>query len=196
MTDDTPQLTTEEQARLEPFLRSARDYLRRATGTELDGSETSLAFVDHYLQSQRPPEEQPMAPAVLGLLASALGVYFGEVCRTTLAGGGRWDLVGDDPRTYRLTLLGSGATISPAGMVVAALHGDDVEDWDATVRAPAKWKNMLERVLAESAPVEVEYFFSLTGRLESLQRVAELVADFERLTQPPEVEAPDPDAVN
>lgn len=182
-------------SRLEPFLRSARDYLRRAMGAELDGSETSLAFVDHYLLSQRPPADAPIASPVLNLLASALGVYFGEVCRAHLPGGGQWQMIGDDPRTYRLQLEASGVAFSPVAMVVTALFGDEVEGWDATVRPPDKWRTMLERVLAESAPVDQDYYYSLTGRFESLGRIGDLIADFERLTQPPapaEADSDDP----
>lgn len=180
------------EARLEPFLRSARDYVKRAIGAELDDTPTSLAFVDHYLAMQRPTEDQPLNPAVVGLLASALGVYFGELCRHHLPGGGEWLMVGDDARTYRLTLTASGVSFMPAALAVAALYNDEVEGWDATVRPPEKWKNMLERVLTESAPIEHDYFFSLTGRFESLERLTELIADFERMTQPggsPEADA-------
>lgn len=182
--------STASQERLDPFLRSARDYVRRAMGAELDDTPTSLAFVDHYLAMQRPTDDQPLNPAVVGLLASALGVYFGELCRKHLPGGGEWQMVGDDARTYRLTLTASGVSFLPAALAVAALYNDEVDGWDATVRPPEKWKNMLERVLTESAPIEHDYFFSLTGRFESLERLTELVADFERMTQPGG--APDP----
>ena len=180
-TPDVPELP---DSRLVPFLRSARDYLRRAMDLEIDESETSLAFVDHYLAGQRPTDDHALAPQIVGLLASALGVYFGEVCRRNLPDGASWEILGEDPRTFRIILTASGVSFCPAAMVATALYGDEVEGWDAALRPPEKWKNMLDRVLSSSAPVETAYFYSLTGRFESLQRISELVADFERMTQP------------
>ena len=40
-------MTTPDQ--VHPFLEAAHRFVQRALGVELDGSDTSLAFVDHYI---------------------------------------------------------------------------------------------------------------------------------------------------
>ena len=57
--------------------RAASDYVLRATSCALDGSEESLAYVDHYLERLR--QDPPRRPEALRLVAFALGTYLGDL---------------------------------------------------------------------------------------------------------------------
>jgi hypothetical protein len=160
---------------LEPFLRSARDYVRRAVGMELDGSETSLAFLDHYLEKVW--QDDPMKRDVLDLAAASLGAYFGEVLRKKF--GGRWTL-GADPAAWVLELGVGALRLHPVGMAAAALIRDEVEGHDASFHTKAEWMGPLGEALASSPPVDKGYYYSFTGRMETLEHAAEVIAELER----------------
>jgi hypothetical protein len=160
---------------LAPFLRSARDYVQRAIGVELDGSETSLAFLDHYVEKVR--EKGEMKPEVLKLVAASLGAYFGEVLRAKL--GGRWILDGD-PSDWRLELEVGPLTVHPIGVAAAALLGDDAEGYDASFHTRPEWMGPLQEALAAAPPVDEAYYYSFTGRLETIEHAGELLAEILR----------------
>ena len=61
--------------------RAAVNYVERATGCKLDGSEESLAFVDHYLDEVR--KGTPPKPEVLRLIAAALGAEGADIVFTS-----------------------------------------------------------------------------------------------------------------
>ena len=93
-TGDTPHATeapgtTAPPAEVASFIEAASRYVARAIGAELDGSETSLAFVDHYIEATA-PAGAPLADEVLALVAPALGCYFGQLVLDRY--GGRWAL--------------------------------------------------------------------------------------------------------
>jgi hypothetical protein len=165
-------------AELEPYVRAAADYVRRAVGLELDGSETSLAFLDHYAEQVRASE--PMAPDVLALAAASLGAYFGEVVRGRL--GGRWQLSAV-PAEWTLTLDAGPLTLHPVGMAAAALVGDEVAGYDASFHTSPERAAPLEEALAAAPPVDEAYYYSFTGRLETLVHAAELLAELEHLAK-------------
>lgn len=106
-----------------------RDAVQRSLHFALDGSITSLAIVDHYLEQARSETRAP----ILALLAAGAGAYFGELVKRHL--GGLW--IGDpaDPRTLRLLLTSEFAYLSPADVAFAAIVGEEPDPDDP--RAPA-----------------------------------------------------------
>src|SRR5438552_12523975 len=84
-------------ARIAEYALAAGDYVRQSLGVELDGSVESLAYVDHYLSKIGRVSDE-----VLGLVAAAVGAYFGEVAIGRL--GGDWRTDGDDPAGWLVTL--------------------------------------------------------------------------------------------
>jgi hypothetical protein len=162
--------------KLQPFYRAACDYVRRASGLELDGTETSLAYLDYYVKKSQ--EDGAIGEDVIALLAPALGVYFGEVARERL--GGRWQLPEDDPSTWFIEVESVALTFYPVGMAAEALALEEVEGYDASFQTRPEWMEPLGEALAAAPPVEEDYYYSFTGRVETMEKVAEILTEFER----------------
>ena len=161
---------------IETFVAAARDYVRRVLGVELDGSDTSLAFVDHYLEETR--KGGPIKDEVLELVAPAVGSYFGEVAIEHF--GGYWVAEGDDPATWRVELDPVELRFYPIGMAAEALRQDEVEGYDASFTTKPMWMELLGDALARVPPVEEDYYYSLTGRLETIEHAVSIIAELER----------------
>src|SRR5262245_3623413 len=102
---------------IDVFVEAARSYVVRAIGVDLDGSEESLAFVDHYLEKAR---ETKMDDEVLALVAPAFGAYLGQVAIGKF--GGRWVLESEDPSEWRVELQPAPLRFFPVGMAAEALR--------------------------------------------------------------------------
>ncbi|HRI51931.1 MAG TPA: hypothetical protein PLW65_17265 [Pseudomonadota bacterium] len=216
---------TPAEGKIAELRMAAADYVQRAIGCELDDSEESLAFVDHYLDSIR--HEGELRDEVVQLVAVAMGVYLGEVTRTKF--GGRWvalppapvavavsqpdkaahpDPIGetpildsiDDPVGWRLQLAAVPLLMDPIGMAQRALKHPSPDaarevDSDATPGAlgdpPADGEDPvgfattpeltppLRAALGRLPPVSYDYYYSLTGRFETLSYVVELIAELQ-----------------
>lgn len=169
-----------------------REQIERALKVRLDGSSTSLAFVDHYLALARDEDREP----IVSLLAAGAGAYFGELVRREL--GGTWVGDGQDPRRLRLLVEPQFIHFSPVDQAYEAIagHGLDADDprvapgpafdsgfglepphhlqeGDDEGGGDAQW---LSERLAELPPVPEDEFHSLTCRFETLQLMLELLA--------------------
>jgi hypothetical protein len=164
---------------VQPFYDAARNYVKRAVGVELDDSEESLAYVDHYVSGTARAET--LKPEVLGLVAPALGAYFGQVAIARF--GGKWVIEGDDPAAWRVELLPAPLTFHPVGMAAEALRGEEVEGYDASFTTRADLTGPLLEALEASPPVDEAYYYSLTGRLETLAHALDILVELERRTR-------------
>jgi hypothetical protein len=169
-----------------------REQVRRAIDCELDWSETSLAFVDHYLTLARDETRE----AILTLLAGGAGAYFGEVVRREI--GATWIGDGRDPRRLRLLLSPQLIHFAPVDLAFEAIRrgeeaGGETGVLDTAFRlddkAPppeegpdgqprqrqddASW---VDARLSELPPVASDLYYSLTGRFETLKLILELLA--------------------
>lgn len=165
------------------------EQVERALEVRLDGSITSLAFVDHYLSLARQEDREP----IVSLLAAGAGAYFGELVRREL--GGTWVGDGEDPRRLRLLIEPQFVYFSPVDQAYEAIAGEGLTGDDGRL-APgpafdsafglepprvdddpgggdAHW---LSERLAELPPVPEDEFHSLTCRFETLQLMLELLA--------------------
>ncbi|HZS35637.1 MAG TPA: hypothetical protein VFF06_02360, partial [Polyangia bacterium] len=100
-------MTAAAPAEITAFVDALRSYVARALGggVALDGSPTSLAFVDHYVEQtigQSVKTDKPVADEVLALVAPALGAYLGEVAIARF--GGRWVIESANPAEWRVEL--------------------------------------------------------------------------------------------
>jgi hypothetical protein len=139
------------------------EYVRRATGLTLDYKPETLPILDHYLKAV-PPDQQETA----ALVVSTAGAYFGEVLRQAL--GGEWDTRSEP---WRL-VLDVGVRVRPSVMVAAAVAGEDVDEED-DYEIPAAERQAVGEVLEEREVPEDEYY-SLSGRLETMQLISEVIA--------------------
>jgi hypothetical protein len=163
------------------YVRAAVDFVRRAVGMVLDGSDESLAVLDHYV-AQVPRDK----PAIVTLVAPAVGAYFGEVVRRRW--GGEWRLVGE-PAEWRLSLEGGALSFAPVGMAATAVCRAEVEGYDADVALDPARREAVEAAMELCAPVTEEYFYSLTGRFETIQHMLDLLAGLRAHALPAEPDA-------
>lgn len=160
---------------IEGFIAAAQRFVQRTVGVELDGSETSLAYVDHYIE--KTARHDTLKPEVLELVAPALGAYFGQVVLERL--GGRWVLEGDDPSRWRIELAPAPLHFFPVGMAAEALRGGEVEGYDGSFVPRADLLAPLSEALAAAPPVDEAYYYSLTGRLEILTQALDLLVELQ-----------------
>ncbi len=161
MTDDMP-----PPGEVFELAERAVEYVRKALGQVLDYTPDTLPLLDHYLRGI-PADRGEIAR----LVAATAGAYFGEVARKAIggrweqgAGGGDWQLV-----------LGAGVTLSPSAIAVEAIARAPVEGVDASFDVPDGDREAVEDALRDREVPEDEYY-SLSGRLETLVSVAELLA--------------------
>lgn len=153
--------------RLRDYAAQTVEYVRRAVGAPLEFDSDTLPLLDHYLRSV--PMDQP---ATVRLVVSTAAAYFGEVVIRRL--GGRWDTDGDDELAWRV-VLPTGLSFAPAGLVGAALARADVADLDAALEAPLRLRPYVQQALARMSPVTDDEYFSLCGRLDTLEHVHEVL---------------------
>jgi hypothetical protein len=172
--------------RLSALQRAAGEYVRRAIGCEIDSSEESLAFVDHYLGTVRQGGE--VRDEALALIAAAVGVHLGEVAIAKYGGAWRGPLPdeggdADDPATWRVELAAAPLSFDPVGMTAEALRRGEVEGYDGALRARPDLSGALEGALVRAAPVSDEYYYSLTGRFEAIGYVVDVLGEVLRLKE-------------
>jgi len=148
----------------------AIEYVQRALGMLLDYAPETLPILDHYLDQV--PRDQPETVA---LVAAAAGAYFGEVARRAFEGD--WEGPGlgrgDPPSAWRVRLTG-GVSFSPVGFAACAVASGEVEGVDGSFDVPPADRQTVEAALADREVPEDEYY-SLSGRLEALETVVEIV---------------------
>jgi hypothetical protein len=161
---------------VQPFYDAACNYVERALKVKLDRSEESLAYVDHYVTETARAEA--LKPDVLALVAPALGAYLGEVAIARF--GGKWVTDGDDPAAWRVELEPAPLWFHPVGMAAEALRGDEVEGYDASFATREELMGPLLEALESSPPVDEKYYYSLTGRFETLTHALDVLIEIER----------------
>jgi hypothetical protein len=148
----------------------AVEYVNKAVGVLLDYQPETLPLLDHYLHQV--PRDQP---ATVELIAAAAGAYFGEVARRAL--GGEWEGAGRPevpPLDWRVR-LSHGVSFSPVAFATVSIAGAELEGYDDSFDVPGVDRAAVEEALAEMEVPEDEYY-SLSGRLETLETVVELLA--------------------
>jgi hypothetical protein len=153
-------------ARVREYADQAVAYVRRALGVALEYDSDTLPLLDHYLRTV--PVDQV---ATVQLVIATSGAYFGEVVRRRL--GGRWDVSGEES-DWRV-VLPTGLNFSPAGFVASAIAQADIDDIDSEIDAPARMRPYVQQTLARMGEVSVEDYYSLCGRLDTLEHVHEVL---------------------
>jgi hypothetical protein len=159
--DQAPPPSVQEHA------EQAVRYVQRAVGIAMEYDSDTLPILDHYLRSV-PARNQQM----VHLVVATAGAYFGEVVRRLL--GGQWDLSAGDPVAWRM-VLPTGLSFSPAGVVAEAIAQDDSELYPPAFDAPLRLRPHLEQALARMGEVTVETFYSLCGRLDTLEHLEDVL---------------------
>lgn len=152
--------------KVQEFANQTVAYVQRALGLTLEYDSDTLPILDHYLREV--PRDRPETLELVVLTSAA---YFGEVVRRRL--GGRWEL-GDEPRSWQL-VLPSGIRFTPAGLTAAAIAMSEVAEVDTALDAPARMRPHLHEALQRMGQVTAEEFYSLCGRLDTLEHLHEVL---------------------
>ena len=142
-------------------------------------------MLDHYL-STVPSDKRE----ILDLVAPMAGAYFGEVARRRLAA--RWSTPGLDPTSWTIELPEVPLSFSPVGMAAEAVTVGEVDGYDSAVRTGSMEEavaEMLERV----PPLPEDQFYSLTGRLEALEQIADFMHELVRQNREDDEEEAEPE---
>src|SRR5262249_29655863 len=97
--------------------------------------------------------------------------------------GARWQgSPADEPRTWRLVFEAVPLSISPVGMAAEALWQDEVGEYDGPLEVPVRLRPALSSALNAMGKVDEGYYHSLTGRLETIQHVLDVLVAMRRQT--------------
>ena len=153
-------------ARVREYAEQAVAYVRRAVGVALEYDSDTLPLLDHYLR-----QVMGTQPETLQLVIATAGAYFGEVVRRRL--GGRWETAGEEAE-WRM-VLPTGLNFSPLGFVAAAIAQGDVAEFDSELDTPARMRPYVEQALARMGELPVDDYYSLCGRLDTLEHLHEVL---------------------
>lgn len=151
---------------MQEYADQAVAYVRRALNMTLEFDSDTLPILDHYLRSV--PQDQGAATELIIVTA---GAYFGEVVRRHL--GGRWELA-EEPKTWRV-VLPAGLSFAPAGLAAAAIVQSELGDLDTELDAPPRMKTYVQQALERMGDVSEEAYFSLSGRLDTIEHLHEVL---------------------
>jgi hypothetical protein len=156
-------------ARMREYADQAVAYVRTALGVALEYDSDTLPLLDHYLRTV--PTDKA---ATLELVVATSGAYFGEVVRRRL--GGRWETRANDRgRDEWRVVLPTGLNFSPTGFVASAIAQADVDDFDSELDAPLRMRPYVQQTLSRMGEVSVEDYYSLCGRLDTVEHVHEVL---------------------
>jgi hypothetical protein len=161
--------------RVREYAEQVVTYVRNALGVTLEYDSDTLPVLDHYLRTVEGTQV-----ATLQLIITTSGAYFGEVVRRRL--GGRWELTGGETADenggkdveWRM-VLPTGLNFQPAGFVAAAIAQADLDDLDSELDAPPRMRPYVQQALQRMGEVSVEDYYSLCGRLDTLEHVHEVL---------------------
>ncbi len=156
--------------RVREYAEQVVAYVRRALGVTLEYDSDTLPVLDHYLRTVEETAATAQ-PATLQLVIVTAGAYFGEVVRRRL--GGRWE-IGTEDIEWRM-VLPTGLNFAPAGFAAAAIAQADLADVDSELDAPPRMKPHVEQALARMGEVSVDDYYSLCGRLDTLEHIHEVL---------------------
>jgi hypothetical protein len=142
------------------------EFVRRAIGIALDYTPETLPVLDHYLQGVPDDNVETVA-----LVAATAGAYFGEVARRVL--GGEWSATEGPPTEWELVVAGS-LRLAPGAFAREAILTEDTGE--AVYDVPDGDREAVEDALEAKGPVAEDEYYSLCGRLETMQLIADVLA--------------------
>jgi len=152
-------------AAITDLAEACRRFVAQAVGAELDGTQDTLPFLDHYLSEAGAARDE-----VLTLIAPAAGAYFGEVVRQHL-GDGSWtgfDQVTDDPAALTLSLLDGHLRFRPAQAALEAVVGAPPAGAPPVLEPSAALRPVVSQALEGFGGVRADDFYRLTVRFDAL----------------------------
>jgi hypothetical protein len=161
----------EAPAEVAELARACVEYVKRSTGIELDYTAETLPVLDHYVREAR--SQIAGRPELLDAVAAPIGAYLGEVARRRLPLS--WFAPPGEYRRFRIELTRAFVSMNPIGAAVEALELQDVEGWGAHLRMRPEDRGRAEAALARLPELELEDYFALSSRLETLEIVVDAI---------------------
>ena len=162
--DDAPPLVAE-------LADACVRFVERALTVRLDFTSDTLSVLDHYVAETR--KELADKPEALGLVARAVGAYFGEVVRRRVPSF--WHLPSEDPAGWELQLEPVFLAVQPVAVAYDAIALGDEDGPTAAFELEDEDRGAVEARLGELPQVGDEEFYSLATRLEVLDIVVDAV---------------------
>jgi len=148
---------------IQDLVGMAQRTVGEVIGVEPDLTPETLPLVDQYLRDV----PQDTSEEVLDLVLSSVGCYFGEVVRRKL--NGRWALPDDDPNQWRIELISCFLHFRPVGMAGEVFRQVETDGFDGSFGTLDELSDAMELMLAQTAPMSEEEYYSLSGRVDVLQ---------------------------
>jgi hypothetical protein len=155
-------------AKVAELAEACRRFVKTAVGVELDYEPETLSLLDHYVEQARASVVQ--RPEAIGVVAHAVGAYFGEVVRRRYASW--WQIEGDDPAYWQIQLQSVYLAFSPVAIAYEALARTEHEPHEdegapmSQLELEEEDQSALAERLAELPPVSEAEFFAPSTRLE------------------------------
>ncbi len=167
--DASPQTEARVPEEVHQRILAAKARIVDNLGVEPDLTCETLPLLDGYLRAVGEQLDGDERQQVL----EELGCHFGEVVRRKLSG--HWcEVDGLPPTEWRVELESCFLYLYPVGMTGEVLLGLESEAYDGSFATSDELHDLLSEMLASAAPMSEEAYYSLSGRIDIL----ELVADF------------------
>lgn len=173
MTDDSELQAERLEVMLAPpppevgeLAASCIDYVRQATGVELDLTPETLPVLDHYVTAAR--SDTAERPELLTLVARAVGAYFGEVVRGSFPSF--WRMPSGDAHEWQLCFREAYLAFRPVAVAYDALTGTTSHEGPSSELslAPDEREAVAMR-LAQLPPVPEDEWVLLSTRAEVIE---------------------------
>jgi hypothetical protein len=151
---------------IQDLARSCQDYVKKAVGVELDYTADTLPLLDHYIAAVRADilEREELR----GLVAHAVGAYFGEVVRRTF--GGFWRMPSANVHDWAVCARPVFLSINPMAVALDALAAGQEHDGPRSdLRVAPEYREAVNQRLSALPPVAEEEFYLLSTRLEAIE---------------------------
>ncbi|MGC4090689.1 MAG: hypothetical protein QM756_23015 [Polyangiaceae bacterium] len=158
---------------IEELTLTCLEYVKRALGVALDFSPETLPLLDHYATLARAEIEKN--PALGGVIAPAVGAYFGEVVRARL--DGFWSMPSQNAHDWAVCSRVTYLSLNPIGVAYDAIFAGTEHDGPrSNLRVAPEDSEYLDRRLASLPPVPEDEYYSFSTRFEVIEVATEALA--------------------
>lgn len=147
-------------------------FVKAATGLELDFTHETLPILDHYARTAR--EQVRTRPEAAPLLAQSMGAYFGQVVAAELTGF--WRVVDADPNAWLMCLQPVFLACNPVGVAYDVLFaGTDHNGPTSELRLARDERELVEARLAALPETSEDDYYTFSTRFDAIQIASEVL---------------------
>ena len=139
--------------------------VRNAVDVELDFTQDTLPFLDHYAGLVDSPKNE-----IISLVGPMCGAYFGEVLRHHF-GDGHWMTPAPEYPSWRLKFDLCSLMFNPVGIAVEVLAKADAAEWGAHLTTDVGERAVAEQALKVYGDVRDTDYYTFGVRFEAVEQV-------------------------